>query len=219
MRTEFTINPHTGEMVVRRADEALLAQLQTYLGPGKDAECGQSLPVPARHDSRGSVQIASIVHGSLVDGPGLRSVAFFQGCPHHCLGCHSVYTHSLIGGIRMTVAEVVDELLRSDVPRDGVTLSGGDALVQPEACAEIVRRLKEADTHITVFTGFTYEQLLQRGNLAVEEVLDLADVLVDGPFVPALRDESLAYRGSRNQRVIDLLQTRQAGSIRLLDWD
>ena len=90
---------------------------------------------------------------------------------------------------------------------------------QPSACAEIVGRLKGVGVHVIVYTGFTFEQLISAKNAAIEKVLGLADVLVDGPFIAALRDESLAYRGSSNQRVIDLSRTRQIGRLCLLDWD
>ena len=134
-------------------------------------------------------------------------------------GCHAPHTHSFAEGTCVTVSELVAELLRADVPRDGVTLSGGDPLAQPEACAEIVGRLKDAGVNVIVYTGFTYEQLLRIGNPAVQKVMALSDVLVDGPFIAALQDESLAYRGSSNQRAIDLVRTRRTGSLYLLDWD
>ncbi|MCL5266138.1 MAG: radical SAM protein [Chloroflexi bacterium] len=143
MKTEYTINPHTGEMVVRRADEALLTPLQTYLGPSEDAECGQShqSQMLSHYSQSTQVRIAAVVHGSLVDGPGLRSVAFMQGCPSGC--SQSSHTHSFGGGIGTTVSALTSELVRSDVVRDGVTLSGGEPLAQPEACAQIVKHLKD----------------------------------------------------------------------------
>lgn len=119
----------------------------------------------------------------------------------------------------MNVSALLAELLRVDLPRDGVTLSGGDPMGQPSACADIVEHLKDIGVHVIVYTGFTFEQLICANNAAIEKVLDLADVLVDGPFIAALRDESLAYRGSSNQRVIDLARTRQTGILCLLDWD
>ena len=119
----------------------------------------------------------------------------------------------------MTVSDLLTELLRFDIPRDGVTLSGGDPFAQPQACAEIVARIKDIGIHTIVYTGFTYEELLRAGDPAINKVLIFADVLIDGPFVAKLRDESLAYRGSSNQRVIDLVNTRQTGNLFLLDWD
>lgn len=118
----------------------------------------------------------------------------------------------------MTVSELVAELIRADIARDGVTLSGGEPLAQPEACAKIVTHLKDAGIHVVVYSGFIYEDIVRAEDPAIDRVLALADVLVDGPFVVALRDESLAYRGSSNQRVIDLTNTRQTGRLRLLDW-
>ncbi len=119
----------------------------------------------------------------------------------------------------MSVEEVMAELLRPDIARDGVTLSGGDPLAQPEACVQIVRLVKEVGVHTIIYTGFAYEQLLRDKNPAIHEVMALADVLVDGPFVAALVDESLAYRGSTNQRAIDMAKTRETVILRLADWD
>ncbi len=219
MKTEFSINPNTGEMVVRRADETLLTRLQSYLGEGQEIECGQIRQAVSIGDTAGTVRIAGIVHGSMVDGPGLRSVASLQGCSHGCPGCHAKHAHSFTKGIGLTISGLARELLRADIPRDGVTISGGDPLGQPLACAEIVGHLKDAGVHVIVYTGFTFEQLICAKNAAIENVLALADVLVDGPFIAALKDESLAYRGSSNQRVINLVKTRDLGRLCLLDWD
>ncbi len=119
----------------------------------------------------------------------------------------------------MTVEAVLVELLRPDLPRDGVTISGGEPLAQAEACAEVLSRLKAAGSHVVVYTGYTCEHLAHSMDSSVKRVLGLADMLVDGPYVAALSGKGIAYRGSSNQRVIDLRATRTVGELRLLHVD
>lgn len=119
----------------------------------------------------------------------------------------------------MTVEAVLAELLRPDLPRDGVTISGGEPLAQAEACAEVLSRLKAAGSHVVVYTGYTCEHLAHSMDSSVKRVLGLADMLVDGPYVAALSGKGIAYRGSSNQRVIDLRATRTVGELRLLHVD
>lgn len=119
----------------------------------------------------------------------------------------------------MTMDAVLAELLRSDKPRDGVTISGGEPLAQAEPCAELVARIKAAGVHVVVYTGYTYEQLAGSTDPAVRRILELADVVIDGPYVVASHERRLPYRGSSNQRVIDLRATREVGELRLLDVD
>lgn len=119
----------------------------------------------------------------------------------------------------MTVDAALDELLRPNEPRDGVTSSGGEPLAQATACAELVSRLKAEGTHATVYTGYTFEQLAPLTNAAVQELMAMADVLVDWAYLAALHEEGLAFRGSSNQRVIDLSATRSTGELRLLQVD
>lgn len=130
--TEFSINPHTGELIVRGADPALLTALASHLGRGVDLDCGECPPPVidqggiALPEPMGLVRVAGFHHQSMVDGPGLRSVVFFQGCARGCPGCRNRHTHSFVGRILMPIDAVVAELLRPDQPRDGVTISGGE---------------------------------------------------------------------------------------------
>lgn len=223
--TEFSINPHSGELIVRGADPALLTKLATHLGNGVDLDCGECPPpersqaATASREAPGLVRVAGFLHQSMVDGPGLRSVVFFQGCARRCTGCRNKHTHSFDGGTIMTTEEVLAELLWPDEVRDGVTVSGGEPFAQAEACAELVGRLNTARTHVVVHTGYTYRQLARSADPAIRKVLALADVIVDGPYVAALHDRELAYRGSSNQRVIDLGLSRRTGKLRLLPVD
>jgi len=223
---ELSVNPHSGELVVRGADPALLTTLVAQLGRGKDLDCGECpLSVTgqseiAAPETPGLVRVAGFIHQSMVDGPGLRSVLFMQGCHLQCTPyCRNSYIHDSREGTLMTVEAVLGELLRPDLPRDGITISGGEPLRQAQACAELVTRLKIAGMHVVVYSGFTFEKLARSTDPTIRRVLALADVIVDGPFVAALHDRRLAYRGSSNQRIIDLKATRTTGELRLLQVD
>lgn len=224
--TEFKINPHSGEIVVRGADPALLTTLVTQLGRGVDLDCGECPPQVtgqgeiAIPEKPVLVRVAGFVYQSMVDGPGLRSVLFMQGCHIRCSAdCRNSYAQDFRGGTLMTVEAVLAELLRPDLPRDGISISGGEPLAQAQACAELVARLNTAGMHVTIYTGYTFEKLARSNDPAIRRVLALADVMVDGPYVATLHGRGLACRGSSNQRVIDLPATRTAGKLRLLQVD
>lgn len=222
---ELSINPHTGQLVVRGADRSLLATLAAHLGHAVGLDCGECPPPTSRQSvaesqALGHVRVAGFLHQSMVDGPGLRSVVFMQGCHLRCTAdCRNSHIHHLGRGTLMTMEAVLAELLRPDHPRDGITISGGEPMRQAQACAELVARLKGTGVHVVVYTGYIYEVLLAGDDPWVQWVLTLADMLVDGPYLAALREDGLAYRGSSNQRVIDLGATRSTGELRLLQAD
>ena len=147
------------------------------------------------------VKLAGIVPDSIVDGPGLRTTLFAQGCPHHCPGCHNPQSWDFMGGREMTVQELLD-VVKSD-EFSNVTFSGGDPMYQLEAFTELARRIKEeTGKNIWCYTGFTYEEI--KADERMSRILPYIDTLVDGPFVEALRDPELHFRGSSNQRIIHL---------------
>lgn len=161
---------------------------------------------------------ADLQSDSIVDGPGLRTVIWTQGCAHHCPECQNPQTWDFEGGGLVPVSEVlkaIDELEE----QTGITFSGGDPMYQPEACAEIAKYCKEKGYNIWVYTGFTYEELLKMAEKKpiYKEFLKYIDILVDGPFLIKERDLSLLFRGSRNQRLIDVPKTLKKGKIVLLD--
>ena len=162
------------------------------------------------------MRIAEAVSDSIVDGPGLRLTIFTQGCPHHCPGCHNPQTHDPAGG----TAYPVDEILAfaADNPLlDGITLSGGEPFAQAQDCTALALAARKRGLNVWCYTGYTYEQLLQRARPEELALLDACDVLIDGPFLQAERSLELPWRGSRNQRIIDLNATRRAG--RLVLWE
>ena len=148
-----------------------------------------------------SLRVLNILHDSVVDGPGLRTVLFFSGCPHFCKGCHNPESWNIRNGNEMTIEQVVDEVLSN--PLTDVTLSGGDPFFQASGVKHVAKRLKEAGKNIWAYSGYTLEELLELGGDHTE-LLSYCDVLVDGPFILAERDLSLDFRGSHNQRIIHL---------------
>ena len=156
--------------------------------------------------------MAGIVQDSIVDCPGIRYVIFTQGCPHHCRGCHNPETHDPSGGQIADVNTILKQIFSNPLLY-GVTFSGGEPFVQAEALVPIAEAVKTKKKHLMIYTGYLYEQLLEMKNKDVQRLLELSDILVDGPFIMEQRDLTLQYRGSKNQRVIYLVKTRQAGDI------
>ena len=161
---------------------------------------------------------ADLQADSIVDGPGLRAVLWTQGCAHHCKGCQNASTWDFNGGGLVPldmVYEAIDELKY----QDGITFSGGDPMFQVEACDKIANYCKEKGLNIWVYTGFTFEELMlmARRKPIYLEFLQKIDVLVDGRFILEERDLSLLFRGSRNQRLIDMPKTLASGKIILFD--
>ena len=162
------------------------------------------------------MRIASYVHDSIVDGPGLRLTVFVQGCPHRCPGCHNPQTHDFAGGKALSAAELVRQMDENPL-LDGLTLSGGEPFAQAEDCAALARAARERGLNVWCYSGWTLEELLQDTRPGVRELLELTDVLVDGPFLLEERSLTLKWRGSANQRVLDLPKSLAAGEAVL--WD
>lgn len=156
------------------------------------------------------MRIYGLVQDSIVDGPGLRFVCFVQGCPHNCPGCHNQGSHDPNGGTEMTTDEVIAQMLSNPLT-DGLTLSGGEPFAQAEDCLTIAQAAHAHGLNVMAYTGWTYEHLLQDGSEAQKALLAEVDILVDGPFLIAERTLNLPWRGSRNQRVIDLKEVQRDG--------
>ena len=160
------------------------------------------------------IRIAGTVDDSIVDGPGFRYTVFTQGCSHHCPGCHNPETHDFAGGRTVDTDAIVAQM-RANPLLDGLTLSGGDPMEQPAPCAELARQAHALGLNVWCYTGYEYEQLLERED--ARALLDDVDVLVDGPFLLGERSLELRFRGSRNQRVIDMRATRERGEVVLVE--
>lgn len=165
-----------------------------------------------------AMRVAQIIQDTYVDGPGQRVALFTQGCSVHCRGCQNAHLWPTDGGEALPVAHLAERLLSTGLP---VTITGGEPTDQADALAQLLRLLCAAspDLHIILYSGRTFEQLLERAEPAILEALNLADVLVDGPYIADLDHPGLQYRGSANQRVIDLPETLRAGKVITLDWD
>ena len=162
------------------------------------------------------MRIANTVSDSIVDGPGLRFTVFTQGCPHRCPGCHNPETHDPAGGREASVAELTAQLLSNPLT-DGLTLSGGEPFCQPEPLAELAKLVHGAGKDVACYTGWTYEQLLEKNDPAVNALLAEVDLLIDGPFVLEQRNLELRFRGSENQRLINMKETRKQGHVVLVE--
>lgn len=165
-----------------------------------------------------AIRIAGVVRESIVDGPGIRFVVFCQGCPHHCPQCHNAETHDFAGGYDCSVEKIL-QALDDDPLLDGVTFSGGEPACQPEGFLALAEGVKSRGMNIVMYSGYTYEELLLMAaeDKNLDGLLQLVDVLVDGRYEAAQRDLTLSFRGSRNQRPIDLEKTRMAGKIVLAE--
>jgi anaerobic ribonucleoside-triphosphate reductase activating protein len=156
------------------------------------------------------MRIAGLLQDSIVDGPGLRFTVFTQGCPHRCVGCHNPETHDPNGGADVAVDEVINKMLSNPLT-DGVTLSGGEPFFQPADCVKIAEAAKNADLNIWTYTGWTFEELLGSPDPDIQKLLSLTDVLVDGRFVLRERSLNLKWRGSKNQRLLDIRRSLAEG--------
>ena len=141
---------------------------------------------------------------SIVDGEGIRSVVWCQGCIHNCPGCHNPNTHSFTEGFLVDVSDVCEQIEKLEF-QDGITLSGGDPLCQVDACLEIAKFSKSKGLNVWCYTGYKMEDLLKRANKEqkLKELLENIDVLVDSPFILELKSYDVPFRGSSNQRLIN----------------
>lgn len=157
------------------------------------------------------VRISGIVGASITDGPGFRYAIFVQGCSHHCPGCHNPHTHDPNGGELRDTAELI-EAMSKDPMISGVTLSGGEPFEQAEALLPIARAAKEKGMELAAYSGYLYEDLLA-DNGARRALLELCDVLIDGPYIDAKRNLDIRFKGSENQRIIDVPASMAAGAV------
>ena len=158
------------------------------------------------------MRVSGIVEESIVDGPGLRYVVFTQGCPHHCKGCHNPQTHSFEGGFLLS-AEAALAQLQENPLLSGITLSGGEPFEQAEALCALAEGAKALGKSVMAYTGYVFKDLLARNDPWTNRLLELTDVLVDGPYKEELRDLELQFRGSANQRLLDRAERERLAAV------
>jgi len=209
--TTWIIDAQSGELTVEGLQGSELAQLAAdLLPPGKQVNCArpiniEPLGLTSAHIANDEplLRVFRIYHNSVVEGPGRRSVIQTGGCLLRCIACHSVETHPMDSGVEMNVAEIVERVLAPEgEPREGVTILGGEPFLQPKGLLALMQSLKERDQHITLYTGYTLDDLVHRDDQTIRQILELTDILIDGPFVKELSDNAGEWVGSRNQRLI-----------------
>ncbi len=164
------------------------------------------------------LMLSGVVRESIVDGPGMRYTVFAQGCPHHCPGCHNAHTWPFSGGFAAEPADIAQELKKNPMLR-GITLSGGEPFCQSKAMAELAALCHAAGLDVIAYTGYLFEELLEKAK-EEPDILTLlreTDVLIDGPFLMEQKSYDLKFRGSKNQRAIDVKASLVGGGIVLAD--
>lgn len=161
-----------------------------------------------------NIRLSGIAYESLVNGPGLRRVFFSQGCKHNCKGCFNPDTHDFNGGEEKDMDKLIEDVLRNPMIK-GVTFSGGDPFERAEEFAYMAKKFKENGINVWSYTGYTYEYILENidDRSGWRELIDNIDVLVDGKFEESKKEEGLQFRGSSNQRIIDVVKSRKIGEI------
>jgi anaerobic ribonucleoside-triphosphate reductase activating protein len=147
------------------------------------------------------IRIAGIEEESIVDGPGIRLVVFTQGCKHNCTGCHNLSTHSFTGGRLIEIDDIV-KMVKENPLLDGITLSGGEPFEQALECSILAKSVKKLGLNVVTYTGYTFEQILK--NKKSRRLLLETDILIDGKFDISKKSMMLQFRGSTNQRIIDV---------------
>ena len=155
------------------------------------------------------LNLSGIVSDSIVDGPGIRTTIFCQGCPHHCPGCHNPETWDFGCGTQVPVEDLLD-VVRSNPLCRGVTFSGGEPFAQAAGFAKLAKLLKEKGYEVASYSGYTFEELLE-GSDDQKALLASIDILIDGPFLMAEKSLEIAFRGSRNQRILDVKKSLAEG--------
>ncbi|WP_242143413.1 MULTISPECIES: anaerobic ribonucleoside-triphosphate reductase activating protein [unclassified Bacillus cereus group] len=148
------------------------------------------------------MRVMNVIHDSVVDGEGLRTVVFFAGCPHRCIGCHNPQSWNICNGTEMTAEEIIKEIATN--PLTDVTFSGGDPFLQAAEVKKVAKGVKDLKKNLWIYTGYMLEEIQNSQNNDMIELLQYGDVLVDGRFELDKRDLTLPFRGSSNQRIIRL---------------
>lgn len=162
------------------------------------------------------IQLSGVVNDSIVDGTGIRLTVFTQGCPHHCPLCHNPQTHDFSGGYTGDTESIISVFLENPL-LDGITLSGGEPLAQPIPCAHLAEEAQKAGLNVWLYTGYAWEDIFEENNPSILHLLTHTNVMIDGVFLAEARSLDLVFRGSTNQRIIDVQQSLKTGTVVL--WE
>ena len=160
------------------------------------------------------LKIAGIIRESIVDGPGIRFVVFAQGCSHRCPGCHNPQTHDPEGGNWITTDRILEEVAKNPILK-GVTFSGGEPFEQPKAMAELAKGVKEMGLDLISYSGYTFEELLEMAeeDKDIRYIIEQCRMIIDGRFIEEQKTLALPFRGSTNQRLVDVQASLEAGEV------
>lgn len=161
------------------------------------------------------IKVAGIIEDSITDGPGLRTVIFMQGCPRRCKGCHNPSAQSFEGGTSYKVSDLFD-IICSNPLCMAVTFSGGEPFSQPKPLAELAELIKNKNLELAIYTGFTYEQLIEQKNTDINKLLSFTNILIDGEYIQEKRNLNIRFKGSENQRIIDIPASLKTGKVVLI---
>lgn len=208
--TIWIIDDVTGALTVEGLSQSSLTTItDEWLSQSVAVNCARPLNASSNRlpilstTTELSLRVYRIYHHSVVEGPGRRSVLQTAGCERRCPGCYVPETHDLNGGIELSISKIAETLLADEgAPRDGITFLGGEPFLQPKGLLALLQILKAQAQHITLYTGFTLEELQQRTDARIPQILALTDILIDGPFIKELADNAGEWRGSTNQRIL-----------------
>lgn len=163
-----------------------------------------------------TITISGTVNDSIVDGKGLRFTIFVQGCLFRCKGCHNPETHRLTGGYDVKIMDLIEEAKKNPLI-DGITISGGEPFLQARECAMLAALAQRNGLTVWTYTGFTYEEIMARDDYDFMHLLIETDYLVDGRFIEEKKSYEARFRGSTNQRIIDVEKTLRCGKV--VEWE
>lgn len=159
-----------------------------------------------------TIRIKDIINGTTVDGPGFRTAIYVSGCKHHCEECHNPSTWDFNAGSDYTIDEIIENIKTNDF---NVTLSGGDPIYQASALLPLLKEIQKLGKSVWLYTGFVFDEIATHGD--IEQLLPYIEVIVDGPFVKSLKDSSLLFRGSSNQRLVNVAHWLKTGVVK--EWE
>ncbi len=164
------------------------------------------------------IRLSGIIKESIVDGPGIRYVVFTQGCPHHCEGCHNPTTHDFDGGYDGDTEEILNDFKKNPL-LSGITFSGGEPFCQPEPLLKLAKEVHNLRKNVISYSGYTFEELLRLSekNQGIKELMLNIDYLIDGKFILSEKTLMLKFRGSKNQRIIDVKKSMQDGQAHIAE--